>query len=179
MGRSDDVSALTGRIPLWQFIWDDAAGRRLQGFGYGAYWIKDRTLAAHDALEWFPHHSHSAYIETIVNIGLIGLTLVLAIGLFGLQRAAWLAARTRRPEYCALFAIVVAAFVNGVTETAFAMPRDMGLFVGAAVLSLAVVHRGRQGASAANTKPDTRWVKASFRMDQPGWSTQRAPVSPK
>ncbi len=138
LGRRDDLSQLTGRVPLWNFIWHDSAGHRLQGFGYGAFWLTERTLSANDNLQWFPGHSHSAYLQTIVNLGFVGLAILLAIALLALNRAARLLNQTGLSEYRAFVAILVAGFVNGATESAFAMPRDMGLFAAAVVFSLAV-----------------------------------------
>jgi hypothetical protein len=45
-------------------------------------------------------------------------------------------------EHSALVAVLVGILVNGVAESAFAMPRDMGLFAAAAVFSLVVVREG-------------------------------------
>jgi O-antigen ligase len=143
LGRNDDAAGdLTGRLPLWQFVWRESAEHRLEGFGWGAFWLTDRVKSAREALHWFPHHSHNAYLQIAVNLGLIELAIVLAVGIIGLRRAASLVRRTGLPEASALLAIVVAIFVNGTAESAFVMPRDMGLFAAAAVMSLIVVQRG-------------------------------------
>jgi O-antigen ligase len=142
LGRNDDAAGdLTGRLPLWQFVWHESAGHHLEGFGWGAFWLTDRVKSAREALHWFPRHSHNAYLQVIVNIGLVGLAIVLAIGMIGVRRAALLVRRTGLPEASALLAILVAIFVNGTAESAFVMSRDMGLFSAAAVMSLIVVHR--------------------------------------
>jgi O-antigen ligase len=141
LGRTDDTSALTGRVPLWNYVWQKSAGHRLQGFGWGAFWVVEQTLAARDALGWYPRHSHNAYLHLVINIGFVGLAIVLAIGVWSLARALQLTRLTGRAEFSALTAILVAIFVNGVAESAFVMPRDMGLFAAAVVFSLAVVPR--------------------------------------
>ena len=143
LGRSDDPGDLTGRLPLWKFVWHESAGRHLEGFGWGAFWLTERVKSARDALHWFPHHSHNAYLQIIVNLGLVELAMLLAIGLIALRRAASLVRRTGLAEASALVAILVAIFVNGTAESAFVMPRDMGLFAAAAVLSLIVVRPGQ------------------------------------
>lgn len=141
MGRTDDVTVLTGRVPLWNFIWGHSAGHRLQGFGWGAFWLVERTLAARDALGWFPRHSHNAYLQIVVNLGFVGLAIALAIGLWTLARAVRLIEHTGLPELSALAAVLVGIFVNGIAESAFVMPRDMGLFSAAVVFSLVVAHQ--------------------------------------
>jgi O-antigen ligase len=140
LGRTDDTSALTGRVPLWNYVWQKLDGRKLQGFGWGAFWLVERTLDAHDELGWYPRHSHNAYLHTVVNVGLIGLAMVLAIGILSLARTTRLIGQTGLPEYSALAAIIVSIFVNAVAESAYAMPRDMMLFATAIAFSLAVHH---------------------------------------
>jgi exopolysaccharide production protein ExoQ len=145
MGRSDDAAGdLTGRVPLWNFVWQESDGHRLQGFGWGAFWLTERVLSARDALHWFPRHAHNAYLQVMVNLGLVELVIVVSIGLIALRRAASLVKRTGLAEYSALVAILVGIFVNGMAESAFAMPRDMGLFAAAAVFSLVVVRQGEE-----------------------------------
>jgi O-antigen ligase len=131
---------------LWEFIWKETAGRRLQGFGYGGFWLTERTLAAGDALNWFPRHSHNIYLETVVNLGVVGLTLLMAIGALALRRALQLARRSGLAEFRALAAILVAVLVNGLAEAAFVMPRDMALFAAAAVFGVSVVHPQHRAA---------------------------------
>jgi O-antigen ligase len=127
LGRSDDEGDLTGRLPLWNYIWEQSAGRRLLGFGCGAFWTIDRTIAANDALEWYPRHSHNAYIQIIVNLGLVGLVAALTAGVWSFIRYKRLIVATGLAEYSALAAIIIGMFVNGCAESVFVMPRDMGL----------------------------------------------------
>src|SRR4029078_10783579 len=82
LARSDDEGDLTGRLPLWNYIWEQSAGHRLQGFGCGAFWTIERTMAADDALEWYPRHSHNAYIQIVVNLGIVGLVMALGVGIW-------------------------------------------------------------------------------------------------
>ena len=158
LGRSDDVGDLTGRLPLWNFVWRESDGRHLQGFGWGAFWLTERVKTAREALHWFPHHSHNAYLQIVVNLGLIGLAIVLAIGLIALRRTGRLVWRTGLPECSALLALLVAIFVNGTAESAFVMPRDMGLFAVAGVFSLIVV---RSSDASGVQSPDSIHEHAS------------------
>src|SRR5262249_20022832 len=96
LGRTDDAGDLTGRVPLWNYIWEQSAGHRLQGFGCGAFWTIDRTIAADDALEWYPRHSHNAYIQIIVNLGIVGLVVALTVGVWSFVRYKRLIVATRR-----------------------------------------------------------------------------------
>jgi exopolysaccharide production protein ExoQ len=151
MGRSDDTTALTGRVPLWKLVWAQTPGYRLQGFGWGAFWTVERTKSAHDALGWYPRHSHNAYLHLVVNVGLVGLALAMAVAIWALARTTRLIERTGLPEYSALAAVLVGIFVNGFAESAFVMPRDMAMFAAVVVFSLVVVRKswvaGRSNAA--------------------------------
>lgn len=154
LGRSgDDAESLTGRVPLWGFILEETASRRLQGVGYGAFWMRDRTYEANVALQWFPRQSHSAYVDILANLGVVGLVLVVALALAALIQSVVQVNLSGLPEYCALASILTAAFVNGITETAFTAPRDIGQLVGAMILSLVLrpVAGSATHASLANS----------------------------
>jgi O-antigen ligase len=144
LGRSgSDDDTLTGRVPLWGFILHETRAQRLQGAGYGAFWLRERTESANDALRWFPRQSHNSYVEVLANLGLMGLALAVSIGLVALARAMSLAAHVCGPGTCAMAGLLAAAFVNGFTETAFVMPRDIGLITSALVFSI-VLQPSRQ-----------------------------------
>lgn len=150
LGRTDDTAALTGRVPLWNFVREQLSGRELQGYGWGAFWLVERTLTAHDALGWYPRHSHNAYLQIVVNVGVVGLIFVLAAGIWGLVRATRQITLNGHPESSALAAVLVGMFVSGVAESAFVMPRDVGIFSAAVVFSFVFVH---QHAAVAAVNP--------------------------
>jgi O-antigen ligase len=122
-------------VPLWNFVWHETAGRRLQGFGWGAFWLTERVQSARDALNWFPRHAHNAYLQIVVNLGLVGLAIVVAVGLLTLRRAAWLVQRTGLAEYSA-GRDPGSRLWQRHCESAFAMPRDMA---GAAAVAFGLV----------------------------------------
>jgi O-antigen ligase len=163
LGRTDDTAALTGRVPLWNFVGEQLSGHELQGYGWGAFWLVERTLTAHDALGWYPRHSHNAYLQIVVNLGIIGLVIAVAVGIWALVRATRQVVLTSRPEFSALAAVLVGMFVNGIAESAFAMPRDMGLFSAAFVFSFVFVHqRAALGVLSRSKNPRARSTGNSF-----------------
>jgi O-antigen ligase len=139
LGRSDgsnDDHTLTGRVPLWQFIWEETADVRLQGVGYGAFWLRERTEEANVALQWYPRQSHNAYIDIMSGVGFVGLAIALAVGAIALIRAMLMLNASSGPEVYALIALLCVAFINGISETAFVTPRDIGLVMATLICSL-------------------------------------------
>lgn len=153
MNRTEDVGSLTGRMPLWQEMWRDAEGHRLTGFGYGAYWTAERNYELGSILQWYPRHSHSIYMELLIDLGFVGLGLVLLLTLASIAQYSQLAQITGRFEYRLIGAIFVAAMANGFFEIGFLHPRFEGLFMGMAVLVL--ILRERATLAAKDPLPST------------------------
>ncbi|WPD20236.1 O-antigen ligase family protein [Thermaerobacter composti] len=82
---------LTGRIPLWRTLIPIALERPLLGYGYGAFWLGERSpLAAVWARSWNPPHAHNGYLDLWLELGLVGAVLsVLLLVLTVFRSAAW------------------------------------------------------------------------------------------
>ncbi|TIV07519.1 MAG: O-antigen ligase family protein, partial [Mesorhizobium sp.] len=74
-------STLTGRTYLWEQGWEAAQQRPLLGYGYAAYWVQgfadpERLWAEFYISTRTGFHFHNTYVETLVEIGFIGATLL-------------------------------------------------------------------------------------------------------
>jgi O-antigen ligase len=154
MGRTDQAVSLTGRVPLWKEIWRDGSRRPWTGYGYGAYWITDRIDDIGAELRWYPRHSHSAYMEVLLDLGIVGATLVVLLALLSIAAYSRIAHVTGRLQYRLFGALFVSGLANGFFEVAFISPRFEGLFVGVAVAGLFVCHR--EAADSVSTVEDQR-----------------------
>ena len=68
----------TGRIPLWEYL----LGMELNvwlGTGYESFWLGDRLQDIWEMHWWMPNQAHNGFIETYLNLGRIGLFLILGI----------------------------------------------------------------------------------------------------
>ena len=71
-------ATFTGRIPLWEHL----LGMDLNtwfGAGYEAFWLGDRLQDIWDMHWWMPNQAHNGFIETYLNLGRIGLFLIIGI----------------------------------------------------------------------------------------------------
>jgi len=137
MGREVEVGSLTGRIPLWEEVLDQSKNQYLLGGGYGAFWTTRRTQEMGDTLHWYPRHSHSIYIETLVNVGIVGFAMVFLAVLLYLSKCyskIWSGAGW---QYGVFASFTIVGLVNGLAEAAFILPRDSGILN--AILLFAVV----------------------------------------
>jgi hypothetical protein len=120
----------TGRSILWQSAWDDYKAHPLLGWGAGSYeqyWLEHRpqALKVRDA--------HSLYLETLAELGPIGLALLLvalATPLVALRRA------RRHPLVPALAGGYVAYLAHAAVDWDWEMLAVTlaGLFCGAGIL---------------------------------------------
>jgi O-antigen ligase len=73
---------LTGRTPLWDAILQIASHHQLLGAGYGGFWIGNLGNNLWDTFNWKPGAAHNGYIDVYVDLGLIGVTILLFLIIF-------------------------------------------------------------------------------------------------
>lgn len=101
---------LTGRLDIWPAVIEALHGNLLLGGGYGAGWktlINDRMQ---EILGRAIGHAHNGYLNLMVDIGLIGLSIV-ALALFALSRRAYLALSRQGATELVLVASLTLVFV--------------------------------------------------------------------
>ncbi|RBW54936.1 O-antigen ligase [Ruegeria sp. A3M17] len=76
---------LSERIPIWELVWHHVMDRFWIGFGYAAHWYENAPhLSVYSSkanLGFLPHYSHNGMLETFLNVGFVGISL-LFLGLF-------------------------------------------------------------------------------------------------
>lgn len=69
---------LTDRTIVWADVLS-MQDRPLIGFGYESFWFGPRLQMLWAKWWWHPNQAHNGYIETYLNLGLIGLALLAAV----------------------------------------------------------------------------------------------------
>lgn len=70
----------TGRTYLWADLIDIGSCHPILGTGYGSFWIGDLSHDLWDKFRWKPKQAHNGYIDVYVELGLLGVfLLVIAI----------------------------------------------------------------------------------------------------
>ncbi|TXM66591.1 O-antigen ligase [Methylobacterium sp. WL120] len=73
-------ATFTGRNEIWEFAIDNIFIRPFRGWGYGAFWMTERTMyAGSEQLTWVntANHAHNAYLDTALTMGFPGLAFTL------------------------------------------------------------------------------------------------------
>jgi O-antigen ligase len=68
-------STLTDRTTIWSKV-IGMNERTLIGTGYDSFWLGERIEEMQREFSWRPTSAHSGYVETFINLGLIGLILL-------------------------------------------------------------------------------------------------------
>jgi O-antigen ligase len=142
MNRSNsDPTTLTGRTMIWQFAYErvrDDWSRMFAGFGYGAFWTPDTDAALSQRAHFSLSEGHNAYLDVMLQLGLIGLGLYL-IGILGALRA-WIAAARRTGGADAAFAVGLLAFAlnHHIAESAMTAPSFPTLILWCVIGSVAL-----------------------------------------
>lgn len=74
VGRDESMS---GRDTLWSDVFNAGMLSPVFGSGYGAFWYEGRGRELTGT--WNPRQAHNAYIDVFVDIGVLGLILVLLV----------------------------------------------------------------------------------------------------
>jgi O-antigen ligase len=122
MGREEQAESLTGRLPIWETLFPYVQDRLFLGYGYESFWDHTRVNAVSSELHWGIREAHSAYIDMILSVGLLGATCLLAVVFMTLVRAVGSYYSTRHEGHAFLFGLLVFGLINAFTESGMIMP---------------------------------------------------------
>ena len=122
MGRKDDVLSLSGRLPLWEELLSSINKRPILGYGYLAYWDAKRVEYLSATFRWEIPHGHNLYLDTMLDIGIVGLGLVILAIMVALSESARYYSLHGLIEYAILFGLIVYGVINGFAESLFKLP---------------------------------------------------------
>ena len=91
---------LSGRTELWQTLMDPVLRRPWLGYGLGGFWLgwQGESGAVWSAIGWRPPHAHNGFLDMVLDLGVVGLSIFL-IGYIGALIKALQAARQSSKSY--------------------------------------------------------------------------------
>jgi O-antigen ligase len=119
MGRADEVSSLSGRLPLWDALLHDVGKEPLMGFGYGGYWTAKKMRDLSKRLGWHIPHAHNGFIEMMLAGGVVLLCIYLLWILAAAATSFVRFQKSNRPADLFLACFVAFSLVNDVAESKF------------------------------------------------------------
>jgi exopolysaccharide production protein ExoQ len=151
MGRAEQAESLTGRIPIWTELAPFLTERFWMGWGYDSFWTPDHIDHVSTRVEWGVREAHSAYIETLLSVGVIGLGLLLTMTAVGLSQAAWRFRRQARPAAGVTAGLLVYGLLNSFTESGMTMPLFPTFLLGAMLWQTALEGTDESSVAGVNT----------------------------
>ncbi|MGI9485155.1 MAG: O-antigen ligase family protein [Geminicoccaceae bacterium] len=113
-------ASLTGRTDIWVYALDWAFKRPFTGYGYDAFWNGELSPGAQYATYWETPHSHNAWIEVFIALGLPGVFLMMGMMLVTLFRAVILARYYPSAAPAALITLICFSLLTiGMAEPVF------------------------------------------------------------
>lgn len=147
-------ATFTGRTGIWEIVLNLAAERPVAGYGWGGVWRGEVGDYVRAAFGWDTANSaHNAFLDALLQVGLVGVGLLIATLLVAAARSVRLAMREARYLWMPL--VVLAVAVNSLSESQATRP--LGLFLIALVSSLALAQAGRpKGRPSALRRAEER-----------------------
>ena len=119
---------LSGRIPLWEYLIQRGMEKPFLGYGYGAFWTIPAERLGAQLHTFVPAvessgNSHSAYVELFLQLGFLGVSLVILSFVTVLIRVILLLSLTKQIEYFWMLQLLLFIAISSYSET------SMGLLV--------------------------------------------------
>jgi O-antigen ligase len=114
----EEVGTLNGRMPMWQDVFEHyAVTRPMTGFGYTTFWTPDHITKISDDAGWGVSAAHSAYLEVLLDLGVPGLVLYLALTVTSLYIVRRRMAVSKAPHLVFCASLICGLLIIGVTES--------------------------------------------------------------
>jgi exopolysaccharide production protein ExoQ len=121
--RSDsDVETLSGRTALWDELLRYVSQRPALGYGFGSFWGERHVQEIYLAQRWPVTEAHSTYIQQLLDVGVVGLTLYLLVMAAAVRRAIRRLKATRDRAYAFMICVLAYFIVVGSLETTHPNP---------------------------------------------------------
>lgn len=118
LGRGEETgTSLTGRLPLWLDLAGYILDRPFQGYGFKAFWNSRNITDVAVGQEWVISEAHSSYIDTTLQLGIVGAILLALTAFSMFFYSAITYRKTLQPGYLFLVGGVFFCIVRGFTES--------------------------------------------------------------
>jgi O-antigen ligase len=123
LGRDPSTSdSFSGRTELWEDVIYYIHRRPILGYGYGGFWTPTRTREISDNGQWGVPDSHSAYLDSALALGPLGLLLYVLLLIAGITNAFRRHRHSPNPVSPFCGALLVFCALDGLLESAVVEP---------------------------------------------------------
>lgn len=115
---SGRTETLSGRTVIWAEVWPFILQRPWLGWGQNAFWSDATRFFGNSFWVGSRNHSHNAYIEVLIDLGVTGLAAQMMF-IVSLIRRLWRLGKSGDPEAATLLSLVVSLLVTGLAGALF------------------------------------------------------------
>ena len=111
----------SGRIPLWEYLIGRGMEKPFLGYGYAAFWTNPTERLGVELNTWIDAveatgNAHSAYVELFLQLGFLGLFLVVFSFITVLVRVVLLLSLTKQIEYFWMLQLLIFIAISSYSE---------------------------------------------------------------
>jgi len=88
---------LTGRTVLWQAVLQQCRNHPVGGYGLGGFWATGDSFPVYSMTHWVPTSAHNGFLECLLELGSVGLILLLALVFLSARNATTIV--TSQPKF--------------------------------------------------------------------------------
>lgn len=132
-----DISAndtFNGRTGIWDDVGSYVRQRPILGYGYGGFWTPARIREVSDEENWAVPDGHSAYLDYLLTLGLVGLIAYVLLLISGITRAFRLYRFSRRSSLAFFGVLLLFCALDGFLESAMTDPSIL-MFLSTVILT--------------------------------------------
>jgi len=119
LGRDDaNADSFNGRTWIWEEVGPYIHQSPILGYGYGGFWNERHINEISAVQKWGVAEGHSAYLDCLLNLGLVGLVVYVLALLAGIRRSFLLHRVFRKSGYAFLGAFLTFCVADGFLESA-------------------------------------------------------------
>jgi len=149
-GRSIELGyEMQGRDALWTECMKYVSRRPLLGYGYDSFWTRDVTFAVTDASGFTSQHTHNAFLDLTLGVGLPGMGVFVAIIAIAMLQLQNLFRSSGNHCYACAAALVVLYAIHNIFVSVQLAVQLQTLVVTALVMKVAFANKATDSEDAA------------------------------
>lgn len=114
--NGEGAENLNGRQPLWELAMTYVHKRPIQGYGFRDFWTASNVDYFSQEFHWGISAAHNGYLEALLTVGYVGMTLHVLVLACGILRGSILYKRTEAPIFALGAALCLIYLVVGTLE---------------------------------------------------------------
>lgn len=137
LGREDTpVESFDGRTSVWDQCASYVTRRPMTGYGFGGFWTPKHISEISASQNWGVAEGHSAYVDCLLNLGLVGLVAYVFALVAGIWRSFVLHRISQNSAFAFVGAFLIFCVADGLLESAVVASVSLTFFVAAVLIHL-------------------------------------------